>query len=127
VRETLPAEVVAAVVARHMVASTLLQDSDTAFRTVLCAHLLDPVDGLIVFLLRGFAAGSLGVPGAIASEAEFVLAVRTSDLLWCVCGCFVTAIFYGEVVAAPGGETGDEAGVRGEVALGKSGVIPDSD
>jgi hypothetical protein len=110
-RKTPPAEVVAAAAARHVVASAVFQDAEAASRTVLCAHLLDPVHGLVVFLLRGFVAGSFGVPRAVTGQTVFVLAVRTSDFLWCVFRSFAAAIFYGEVFAALGGETGNVCGV----------------
>jgi hypothetical protein len=79
--ETLPAEVVAALVARHVVASAVLFNVETAFGTGLCAEFLDLLYALGFFKFGGFAAPSIGVPGAVAGQAELVVAVRAGDFL----------------------------------------------
>jgi hypothetical protein len=126
-RETQPAEVVAAVMARHVVASALLLDVDAAIWTPLCAHGFDPVHGLLIFLFGGFAADGAGVPGAVTGEAERIIAVWTGDFLGRIFGRITAAVFDREVLAALRGETGDEARIRGEVMLGQSGVVSAGD
>jgi hypothetical protein len=79
--ETLPAEVVAALMARHVVASAVLFDVETAFGTGFCAHLLDLLYTFCFFEFGGFAAPGVGVPGTVAGQAEVVVAVGAGDLL----------------------------------------------
>jgi hypothetical protein len=123
--ETLPAEVVAAPVARHVVASALFLDVDAATGAGFCAHVLDLCYGLGIFELSGFAAACVGVPRAITGEAEFVVAVGTDNLLRGGSLGGAATVLYGEVFAALGGEAGDEAGVGSEEVLRESGVISD--
>jgi hypothetical protein len=64
--KTLPAEIVAAAVACHVVASTSLFDVDAAFGTGLRAYGLDSRNGSLIFGFFGFVAARLGVPGPVA-------------------------------------------------------------
>jgi hypothetical protein len=109
--ETLPAEVVAAPITRHVVAAPTLLDVDAALGALLCAHALNLLDRVLVFLLLRFAATSGCVPGTVTGETEFVLAVRTRDLLFGVAPGITLAGLDREVLTALGGETGDEVGV----------------
>lgn len=126
--ETLPAEVVTAAMARHMVASTCLLDVDAALGTGFGAHGLHLLDGFEVFFLLGFAAAGLGMVGTVAAEAELVVTVGAGDLcLGRALGLGIAgavAVFDGEVFAAFGGETGDEVWAGGEVVLRESFVEP---
>jgi hypothetical protein len=147
--ETLPAEVVAATMACHVVASALLLDVDAAFRTGLCAERLYGCNGGGVFEGGCGGAKRLDVPGAVAGETEGRATVWAGDLLR-LCGragvavgglaafglglgaasCGLvgliihTTVLDGEVLAAFRGQAGDEVGVRGQEVLRESGVVP---
>jgi hypothetical protein len=122
--KALPAEVVAAAMTRHVVASALLLDIDATLGTGFRAHGLDLVEGRFVFLLCGFAAAGVGVPGTVAREAELVLAVRAGNFLLRIFSCAAGTVLDREVVAAFWGEAGDEVRVGGEVVLGKRSIVP---
>jgi hypothetical protein len=122
--KALPAEVVAAAMTRHVVASALLLDVDAALGAGLCAHGLDLVEGRFVFLLCGFAAAGFVVPGTVAREAELVLAVRAGNFLLRIFTCAAATVLDREVLTAFGGEASDEVGAGGKVMLGKRGIVP---
>jgi hypothetical protein len=67
-----------------VVAASLLLDVDAAFGTLLCAHVLDGLLRLLVFLLPG-AVARARVPWAIARETELVVAVWA----YCLVGALV--------------------------------------
>jgi hypothetical protein len=118
--KTLPAEVVAAAVTRHVVAAPALLDVDAALGALLRTHVLNLLDGVLVFLLLGFAAASGCVPGSVARETEFVLAVGARDLLFGVALGGTLAALDREVFAAFGRETCNEVWVGSQAMLSYS-------
>jgi hypothetical protein len=97
-------------------------DVDAALGTRLCAHDLDGLDALLVFLgLR--LATSTGVPGTVAGETELVVAPRAGDLLVALVHALGCAIVDGEVKSAFGGQAGNVMVIGSEEVLGKHLVI----
>jgi hypothetical protein len=102
--QTLPTEAVAGTITRHVVAAPAFLDVDAALLALLCAKSLYFLDRVFVILLFRFAATSRCVPGTVAGETEFVIAVWTRDRLLGVALGYALAGFDRKIIAVLGGE-----------------------